>query len=67
MPGINYDWKITVKKFFTGLFYAGVPFTIGYSIAFLEGEEFPPEYAGYIAISIAVLHAIANAWKHWRD
>jgi len=66
-PGDNFDFKKTVKKFFTGLFYAGIPFILAYSIEFLETEEFPPEYAGYIVLFTAILHALANAIKHWND
>ena len=62
-----YDPKITLKKFLTGLFYAGVPFFIGYTINFLETEQFPPEYAVYITLATAILHAIANAIKHMND
>lgn len=67
MPGENYDWKITLKKFFTGLFYAGAPFLVGYSIEFIEAETFPAEWAWLIAIVLAGLHALFNAIKHWDD
>jgi len=63
----GYDWKITVKKFFTGLAYAGISFTIGYATTFLETEEFPVEYAGVITILVGVLHLVANWWKHKDD
>ena len=67
MPGANYDLGKTVKKFFTGLAYAGIPFVISYLIQFLETETFPLEYAGVITLSIAILHAVSNAAKHWKD
>ena len=67
MPGNGFDWKISVKKFFTGLGLAFVPFFLAYLIGFLETEEFPPEYATYITLAIGILHLITNAWKHWND
>ena len=67
MPGDGYDWKISVKKFFTGLLYAGIPFIVGYSITFLEAEEFPPEYAAYITLAVGFLHLLANVVKHYND
>jgi len=67
MPGDGFDPWITLKKFGTGLFYAGVPFVLLYSIQFIETEEFPPEVAIWIPIIAAALHAIVNAWKHWKD
>ena len=63
----RYDWKITVKKFFTGLLYAVIPFSLAYLIGFLETEEFPPEYAGYITLAIAILHLVTNYLKHYND
>jgi len=62
-----YDWYITVKKFFTGLGITIIPVIILYSINFLETEEFPPEYAVYIPLFVAVLHAILNLVKHYND
>jgi len=67
MPGTGFDWKISVKKFFTGLTYAAIPFTLTYAIGFLETEEFPPEYAAYITLAIGILHLITNMTKHWND
>jgi len=63
----SFDWTITLKKFFTGLFLVLIPIILGYSIQFLETETFPPEYAAWIAIIVALLHAITNAWKHYGD
>ena len=62
-----YDPKISIKKFFTGLVYTGIPFLIGYTIDFLETEEFPPEYAIYITLATGILHLLANTIKHWND
>jgi len=67
MPGENYDWTITLKKFFTGLAYAGIPFLLTYSIGFLETETFPVEYAGWITLFVGVLHLLSNLVKHWND
>ena len=67
MPGDGFDIWISVKKFFTGLFYAGMPFLVGYSIEFIEAETFPEEYAVVIALILAGLHALLNAVKHWND
>ena len=67
MPSDNFDPKITIRKFFYGLIYAGIPFILLYSIEFLETEEFPPEYAGIVVLIVGVLHLISNAWKHWKD
>ena len=64
MAGIGYDWKISVKKFFTGLIISVIPFILAYAIEFLETEEFPIEYAGYIVIAIAILHSLTNFVKH---
>ncbi|RLF32148.1 MAG: hypothetical protein DRN07_05660 [Thermoplasmata archaeon] len=63
----SYDPKITLKKFFTGLGMTIVPIIIGYTLNFLETEEFPPEYAGYIVIATAFLHALMNYFKHRND
>jgi len=62
-----YDPKISIKKFFTGLLYAGIPFVLSYSIGFLETEEFPLEYAAYIALAVGILHLLTNVVKHWKD
>ena len=67
MPSDNFNPKITIKKFFTGLVYTIVPIILGYTCNFLETEEFPPEYAVYIVIAVALLHALSNACKHWND
>jgi len=64
MAGIGYDPWISVKKFFTGLVISVIPFILAYSIQFLETEEFPIEYAGYIVIAIAILHSLSNFVKH---
>ena len=64
MAGANFDINKTIKKFFTGLGISIIPFILAYSIEFLETEEFPPEYAGYIVISIAILHSLTNFIKH---
>lgn len=64
---LAFDPWISVKKFFTGLGYAAVPFVLSYSIGFLETEEFPPEYAAYITLAIGVLHLLTNAIKHRND
>ena len=63
----TYDWAISVKKFFTGLLFVGIPFIITYAIGFLEAETFPPEYAGLIVFVVGVLHLLANAFKHYGD
>ena len=64
MAGTNFDIKITIKKFFTGLGLSIIPFILAYSIEFLETEEFPPEYSGYIILAIAILHSLTNGIKH---
>jgi len=66
-PGENYDWTITIKKFFTGLLLVIVPEALLYTVSFLETETFPPEYAAVIAVLVAVLHALCNMVKHWND
>ena len=63
----GFDIKISIKKFFIGLIYAGVPFILTYAIGFLEVEEFPPEYAVYITAAIGGLHFLTNLVKHWND
>ena len=63
----TYDWKISLKKFFTGLIITIVPVTLLYAIGFLETEEFPPEYAAFIPLIVGILHFIMNATKHWGD
>ena len=67
MPGPNYDPSITIKKFFTGLFMTLIPIVFGYTLDFLQTEEFPPEVAIWIPLIVAVLHALMNAIKHWND
>ena len=67
MPGSGYKPILSIKKFFTGLAYAAIPFILLYSINFLETEELPPEYAAYSAIGVGIIHLILNAWKHWTD
>ena len=62
-----YDWKISAKKFATGWIYAAVPFTLLYSIEFLETEELPPEYAAVTTFAIGILHYLVNWWKHRDD
>ena len=62
-----YNPWISIKKFFTGLAFAGVPFLITYSIGFLESESFPEEYAIYITLAVGFLHLLANTIKHWND
>ena len=59
-----FDIKITIKKFFTGLGLALIPVILLYSKDFLEGEEFPPEYAWVPIVVIPILHALINYWKH---
>lgn len=66
-PGDNFDPWITLKKFFTGLLMVFIPQSIMYTIGFLETETFPPEYAAWIAMTVAVLHALINMIKHWDD
>ena len=67
MPGEGYDWKITVKKFFTGLFIVLIPESLLYAINFFEIQEFPPEYLWVTPIAVALLHALLNLTKHWND
>ena len=67
MPGDGFNPWITLKKFFTGLALPLVVFILAYAIEFLETEEFPPEYAAYIILIIAILHALMNLVKHWND
>ena len=62
-----YDINISIKKFFTGLLYAFIPFFLAYLIGFLQTEEFPPEYAAYVTLAIGILHLVTNAFKHWKD
>lgn len=63
----SYDWTISLKKFFTGLFLVLIPVVLGYSTNFLETEAFPPEQAGLVAFIVGLLHAATNAWKHFND
>ena len=67
MPGSGFDWKITVKKFFTGLLIVLIPEVILYSINFFETQTFPAEFLWAIPFIVAVLHAALNAVKHWND
>ena len=67
MPGDGFDFRITFKKFLTGLFMVLIPEALLYTINFMETETFPPEYAAIIAVSVAVLHALMNMVKHWND
>jgi len=67
MPGSNYDWKITAKKFFTGLFITVAPVSILYAIDFCESQSFPAEYLWVVPFIVALLHAALNAIKHWND
>jgi hypothetical protein len=67
MPGENFDPKITLKKFFTGLVMVIVPEALLYTVNFMETETFPVEYAAAVAVSVAVLHALINLVKHWND
>jgi len=63
----SYDkWK-TVKKFLTGLLLGIAPTALLYTINFLEQEEFPEEYAVYIPLAVAILHAAMNLVKHYND
>ena len=63
----TYDWKITIKKFFTGLVITLIPVIILYAITFLEGNDFPEEFAIYVPLVVAILHAISNYLKHYDD
>jgi len=62
-----YDIKITIKKFLTGLGMTLIPVILLYAIDFLEKEDFPEEYAIYVPIIVAILHAAANYVKHRND
>ena len=63
----TYDPKITLKKFLTGLLMAIAPVALLYSITFVEGTDFPEEYALYAPIILGILHALLNLVKHWGD
>lgn len=65
--GEGFDIWITLKKFVTGFVYMLVPLLLSYSIEFVETETFPVEYAVYVSIIGALLHALSNLWKHWHD
>ena len=67
MPGENFDIKITIKKYFTGLLMTIVPAILLYSVTFVEGSDFPEEYILYVPLIVAMLHAVLNAFKHWND
>jgi hypothetical protein len=69
MPGDGFDPKIVVKKWFTGLIYAAIPFVGLYTADFLDAEtpNLPPEWAIYIPVIVAFIHAMVNAYKHWSD
>ncbi len=62
-----YDPWITVKKFFTGLLITLVPIILAYIIDFVQGPEFPVEYAVYIPIIVGMIHALMNLLKHYND
>jgi len=63
----SYDPWITVKKFFTGLFMTLIPVILAYTAEFLQNEEFPPEYAVFIPLVVAIIHATINYIKHRND
>ena len=65
--GEAYDPWITLKKFVTGFGYMLVPLLLSYAIDFVETETFPVEYAIYISLIGAFLHALSNLWKHYHD
>lgn len=67
MPGKNFDIKITMKKYFTGLVMTLVPVLLIYSVSFVESSDFPEEYILYVPLITAGLHAAVNAVKHWKD
>ena len=66
-PSDNFDWKITLKKFFAGLGYTVIVAAIAYSIDYLQTATFPAKYAVYVGLIITILHALANVVKHWHD
>lgn len=63
----TYDWTITLKKFLTGWLITITPVTLLYAINFLETETFPTEFAIYIPLIVAILHAFMNYFKHFTD
>ena len=63
----SYDWKITAKKFITGMLMAIAPIILLYAINFIENNEFPAEYAIYVPIILGILHALMNILKHYND
>jgi hypothetical protein len=67
LPGDEFNPWISLKKFFTGLIITIVPVSLMYTSEFLETETFPPEYAGWIAVAVAVTHTLINLVKHWND
>jgi len=67
MSNGGFDPKITTKKFLIGLGYTFLASGIAYTIDFLKVTEFPPEYAFWTGLFIAILTALQNYLKHKDD
>ena len=63
----TFNINTTIKKFFTGLLMAMAISGVLYTMEFVEGPEFPPEYGFYIPLILAILHAVLNYLKHKDD
>lgn len=63
----GYDPKITLKKMLIVMAFGAVAGGCQAGISFLQGNNFPPEYAIYTTVGIMVLTAIANWVKHRND
>jgi len=67
MPGSEYSFGITLKKFIYAWITAFIGILIPFTISFVQEYDWPPETVFYIPIFIAALIAIENAWKHWKE
>lgn len=63
----GYDWKITVKKMLIVIGFGAIVGGCEAGVTFLQGNNFPPEYAVYTTVGIMILTAIANWIKHRKD
>jgi len=65
LPSENFDWKITLKKFFIAYFLSLIGVILPFTINFIQGYEWPSDVAIYIPLVVAILSALENLIKHW--
>lgn len=61
---MGYDVKITLKKMAMIMIFGAIVGACEAGVAFLQGDNFPPEYAIYTTIGIMALTAIMNYIKN---